>query len=244
MRKMTEIFVYILGASHITYGIECYVPEELDERTIFFGPCKRDLRKVLRARFLNGKDSEDISKSEIYLVGLNASNREKDRRIVWVGKITGIMTFERAWSFFKTKGKIPETLHLRPLYRKGQLIGYKHVGGLHKENNEWIWDIVNKRRKRIRNLYFVEDSELILKNVRDRQEVFERDCCFICDNIFFAGNNVTGMKITKKIVDIFKEAQPNKEIDDYYIFGPKCPPGFTLHRKGEIADRLIEELLS
>jgi hypothetical protein len=243
MKKMTEIFAYILGASHITSGVECYVPEKVDERTIFFGPCKRNLRKKLRARFLIDSDAQNISDLEIHLMGFNASNPEKDRRIVWIGKAVRIMTFERALSFFKARGRIPETLHLEPLYKNGQFNGYKHVGEFHAQDSEWVWDIVNKRRTKVMNLFSVKDSELVLKDVQYKQKVLELDCCLVCDNLFFAGNGFGGIKITKRMVDIFKEAQPKKEINDYYIFGPKGSRGFTLHLKGDIAERLVNELL-
>jgi hypothetical protein len=36
--------------------------------------------------------------------------------------------------------------------------------------------------------------------------VFEGDCCLIYDYIFFASNGVAGMKITKNLVKIFREA--------------------------------------
>lgn len=243
MRKMTEVFAYVLGASHSTDSIECYVPEKVDRRTIFFGPCKRDLRKELKTRFLRDEDIRNISKFEIYLVGFNASNREKERRIVWIGKVDRVMTFERAFRLFNASRRIPRSLHLQPLYQNGQLVGYKHVGRLHKKDNDWVWDIINRRRKTIGNLYSLKDSQLILKDGRYRQDVFERDCCFVCENLFFVGDGVVGMEITKNTVDILKEKQPDKEIDEYYIFGSKRPPGFTLHMKDDIADRLIKELV-
>lgn len=239
---MAEIFAYILGASHITDGIECYVPEMVDTRNIFFGPCKSDLRKELRTRFLKIKDTEDVSDSGIYLIGFNASNPEKERRIVWTGKIKRVMTFEFAWKFFMNKSIIPRSLHLKPLSRNGQLIGYQHIGELHLENDKWIWDIINKRRAKTGNLYSLKDSELILKDTRYRQQLFERDCCFICDKLFFAGNGVEGIKITNDFVDILRKTQPGKEIDDYYVFGPRCSQGFTLHITDQFANRLVELL--
>ena len=240
---MVEIFAYVLGASPSPDSIDCYVPEKVNRRTIFFGPCKRDLRKKLKTRFLTDKDTKNVSGFEIYLVGFNASNREKERRIVWIGKIIKVMTFERALRFFEVKGKIPKSLHLNPLYRNRELVGYTHVGRLHKKDNEWVWDIVNRRRTTIRKLYLVKDSEVVLRDLRCRRRVFELDCCFVCDNSFFAGNGIKGMKITENIVDILKKAQADKRINDYYVFGRKCPPGLTLHLKDEISNQLITELL-
>lgn len=242
--KMVEVFAYVMGASHTTHGVECSVPESIDETTIFFGPCKRRLRESLRTTFLQGTDAKDVSKLEFYLVGFNASNPRKDRRIIWSGKIDKLMTFEFAWKLLTGKGMRLESLHLKPLYKNGQLIGYKHRGKLHKENDEWVWDLVNKTRTTVRNLYSLKDAELVLKDPKDREKVFTRDCCFLCEKLFFAGNGVEGMRITSKILGIFKKEQPDKEIDEYHIFGRKPPQDFTLCLKGETANQLVEELKS
>ena len=87
----------------------------------------------------------------------------------------------------------------------------------HEKNGEWILDVIKKRN--YPNVEIdLKNKTIILRDPSERKEIFLRDCCFLCENIFFAKGK--GIDIDKEILNIFKKAQPNKSgIDNYAIFG-------------------------
>lgn len=224
--RVNQLFAYVVGASKNPDGIDCLVPYEIDKKTIFFGSCKKPLRKHLYEKYVKEypKDIRNVSSENLYIIGFNASNPNKTRKIVWVGKITKLFTYERAYNeFWKTNSKFKKMLseefsplNLKPIYEDGSFVGYRLHNSLHEENNEWVLDVIN--RKDDKNVKIM-GKKLILKDPSQRKDVFSKDCCFLCDNIFFAKGK--GIDIDEKIIQIFKEFQPEKkeDIDGYAIFG-------------------------
>ena len=149
-----KVLSYILSADNLDY-IRCNVPYEINEDLIFFGPCKKRLREHFYKQYLkNSLDDEiDITSDNIYIIGLNGSNSKRKRKIVWVGKVLKILTFEKAYNTFskdsgfkKMMDEEESPLHLKPIYNnKGIFIGYKLKSTMHEENNEWILDIITRR---------------------------------------------------------------------------------------------------
>jgi len=135
-------------------------------------------------------------------------------------------------------------LYLKPIYDNGEtFIGYKLRSTKHKEDDEWILDIVKDRNDPNVEID-LKNKTIILKNPSKRKEIFLRDCCFLCENIFFAKGK--GIDIDKEILDILKRAQPNKNgINSYAIFGLSengSADGLTgsyLEIGGELAKKLI-----
>jgi hypothetical protein len=247
---MTKAFLYILGASSDPDNCECSVPFLIDEEEIFFGPCKRRLRKMLKDEYLK-RDSVTSPKDDIYLIGFNASNSQKCREIVWVGKISRLMTFEYAYCNltalkYQAMRRLSDSpFHLKPLYdARGALIGYKHTSSMHARGNDWIMDLISRESERTER----EGEELRLRKF-DRFEAFPRDCCLILENIFYARG--AGIKISGQILRVLKKAQEEKDdIDRYAIFGRQkngSPNGLTgswLEMSGEQADKFIKVIQS
>ena len=166
------------------------------------------------------KNPDNVLDQELYVMGLNGSNNKGIRKILWLGKITKLLTFEMAYhSFvkntaFKTMVKAPYSpLHVEPLYdQNNKFKGYKLISKLHKEDNEWIKDIAMSNFKGIQ----YDSKSFKLKDGFSRT-ILDKDCCFVCENIFFAEGK--GLEIDGKLLQLFKDAQPGEDVDEYGIFG-------------------------
>lgn len=248
-----KVFMYIVAASKNPDAVECKVPFKVNN-LIFFGPCKKHLRENLYKHYLkdNNEREADISSENIYIIGLNGSNSQKVRKIIWVGKIQKVLTFEKAYIKLSSNQQFREMincqespLHLKPLYDKsGIFIGYELCSEMHKSNNDWVLDIMQKKNH---PGVEIKNKSLILKNPYKRKEIFVRDCCFLCENIFYAEGK--GLDVDKDIINILKKAQPNKtSISDYAPFGLRkngSVDGLTgsyLEINGELAEDLIKLL--
>ncbi|MDP2301055.1 MAG: hypothetical protein Q8N03_01360 [Ignavibacteria bacterium] len=203
-------FVYILGASSKPDQIKCTVPYEIDDKEIFFGPCKKRLRQKLKSEVdKNGKFN-----SETYFIGLNAGNSDKVRKIVWAGKIQSHYTFKQANQILRgAKYAAIKTVNLFPLHVIPIKNGYQLKSNLHSKNDKWIWDLVSNKESVVHD----EDSNSIILK---KGSSFNRDICFIFSNIFFAKSFESGIEISDEILDLFRTNQPDKKkIDSYAIFG-------------------------
>ncbi len=222
-----KVFAYVVGASHNPNAVECVVPYRVNDDIIFFGPCKRGLRKELYEQYLkNTPNGEvDVSSENLYLIGVNGINEtERRRKIIWAGKILKILTFERAYHICSSDKQFEEMmqlqnspLHLEPIYDDGKtFIGYKLRSTIH-EDDDWISDVIeNKNDPNVE--IDLKNKTIILKNSSKRKDIFLRDCCFLCENIFFARGK--GIDIDENILNIFRKVQPNKSgIDIPAIFG-------------------------
>jgi len=220
---MTNLFLYILASSHDPDNIECPVPYLVNDTTIFFGPCKKLLREWLYSNYLTKSDDYSFADHEdIFVVGANGSNPQRKRKIVWAGRITRVMTFEIAYNereslgFQKMLQEHLSPLHVQPIYNNA-FIGYKHISSLHESC--WVSDLTRNKVARLTSQVHMDKGNILLKQGIDRHQVFTRDCCFLCENIFFA--HEAGIQITEKMLDLLKQVQRDKEkeIDDYAIFG-------------------------
>jgi hypothetical protein len=211
-------FLYILSASKDPNRVRCAVPWRIDGKSIFFGPCKKRLRHWLKQNILDsGQEVEPIE--PIFVIGFNGANRSKERKIVWAGQITRVMTFARAYhlltgpKYRRMRDHEYSPLHLEPIEVDGQF-GYRHISFEHGKDNAWVWDVVD--RKHARNVEQREDI-ILLKEKADRQEAFALDCCFLCKCIFYARGR--GIPVAGEILGVLREAQPDEYIDQYAIFG-------------------------
>ena len=80
---------------------------------------------------------------DVFLVGTNGSNEQKERKIVWAGRLHRLMTFECAYNTltsepYETMRRLPHSpLHLKPLYdQDGQFEGYEHRSSMHTEDGK------------------------------------------------------------------------------------------------------------
>jgi hypothetical protein len=210
--------MYVVTASPDPGNVQCYVPCKVNEKWIFFGPCKKRLRERFRKEFLNGLDDNTVS-DDIYIVGVNGANPQRVRKILWAGRVLRIMTFEAAFnqlngSDFKAMRMDDHCpLHVKPVYDKtGAFQGYQSNSLLHRSS--WTSDLLSSLEDTA--VRFTGNQVLLNQGV-DRNRVFNRDCCFLLENIFFAGGN--GINIEDQLIEALKEVQPDKQIDSYAVFG-------------------------
>lgn len=221
---MTEVYLYIVTdwGSDPDGPICCPVPYRVDEREIFFGPCKTRLRQQIRDRYLSN-DSTDCNepRDDIYVAGFSGGNASKVRKVVWAGRLTRVMTFSRAWDALvggrykaMRAGKY-SPLHVRPIKESGRLVGYKHINRLHKDKDKdkWVEDLVPKTLCSVTR----SGDRLLLKEGVSAWRGFPRDACLLLENIFFA--NGRGLAIDGDLLSILKMAQPDRNVDRYAVFG-------------------------
>lgn len=266
MNKKITILAYILGAEHNPNKLSSQVPWKLNEELIFFGSCKKPIRKDHYEKYLMNNDLgvANLEKENIHLLGFNASPKKnyhdfEKRKILWFGKILKAMTYEKAYTCFNSDLKYKELtkkmmqhdcspLNFTPIYSLNQNFrGYKYIKNLHKKNDAWIQDITSKNFIKDDKTLSKKNRKLILSNSAKREEVFIKDCVYLCSNEFFAEGE--GIKINKKIIELLKNAQPGKKkIDAYKIFGETSNHSANgLHGKhleitGEIAKKLKIEI--
>jgi hypothetical protein len=268
---MTTLFLYVLASSHDPDNVECPVPYQINDKVIFFGPCKKPLREWLRRRYLKAPE-DDVSlpsSEDIFVAGVNGSNPQHNRKIVWAGRVSRAMTFEAAYNDlttpeFQEMQSCPlSPLHVEPKYDTARRFsGYEHISLLHEDcwvpdttqrcqatgrcpdprgdKRCWVTDIIKSNAAPHTRL---KGKQLILAPGADRSRVFTRDCCFLCDNIFFARGK--GISITEAMLGVLRKAQRDKEIDRYAIFGYQRNKhvegliGRYLEIPGQLADELM-----
>jgi len=245
---MKKLFLYIMAASRDPDNVTCPVPFRIDDKEVFFGPCKDRIREKLRKDYLLGGKN---SNNDIYLVGANGANRDRVRKIIFVGKVRRVMTFERAYNQlngrkYKTmRAQSNSPLHVSPVYKNGKLHGYEHVSELHSEHNGWMRDLIKNEN------YTIEGNVICSAN-------FDRDCCMLLDNIFFADGTkmysdkcVSGLQFSDSpnLLKMLKNKQPDRNnVDEFAIFGVNCKgnvdgrTGGSLNFQDEEVDAFLEEV--
>jgi hypothetical protein len=191
----------------------------VDEDLIFFGPCKRRLRERLRKKYLSGSRTHTTVNDDLYIVCVNGSNAERTRKVVSAGKLTDVMTFAEAARrldgdrFSELRGHPMSPLHVLPIIESGKLVGYRHASREHAENEDWITDLTSKPMR-----VCVTRRTIRLRADATAWDVFDRDCCMLLANLFFAQGE--GVQFDVEAVRILKAAQPGVTgIDDYAVFG-------------------------
>ncbi|MCX5828283.1 MAG: hypothetical protein NTV58_09835 [Deltaproteobacteria bacterium] len=219
-KAMTQVFIYVLAASKDPEEIHCQVPWCVDEDLIFFGPCKKRIRELLRKNYLLPDKSHSNVDEDIFIVGVNGSNRMKIRKVVWAGRLSEVMTFAEAYKrmqgsrYLKLRNHLSSPLHVKPVSLNGKFIGYEHVSNEHIEKDSWVLDLVSNRTN---HNVLLEGRRLILQPEKTEQ-VFDRDCCMFLENRFFAAGH--GLEFDEVALEILRNAQPGKlGINHYAIFG-------------------------
>lgn len=242
---MTRVWMYVLNSSKDPDNVRCVVPWMVDEELIYFGPCKRRLRERLRKEYLDGGRTHAAVSDDLYIVSVNGSNAKRVRKVVMAGKVDQIMTFAEASTrldgdrFAEMRDDPISPLHVRPVVVGGKLVGYRHASREHIDGDDWIGDLASKP----------EQISLSRRTIRLRpgaaaSDVFDRDCCMLLDNLFFAQGE--GVQVDAEGVAILKAAQPGVAgIDDYAVFGVDTHGqanglrGWFLEIEGKAADRFV-----
>ena len=259
-----EIFLYCDKLSKNPDRITTVIPFRVSDKHIFFGPGESSFRKELRDRFLIYTDNI-APQNDIYMVGVNdLTGSGSVRKILWVGKITKIMTYEIAnrllndpeWQTLdfvpdiKDPSKNMSPLHVAPTEIMGKLSGYRHRSALHPKVGkdgvpDWVKDVLDPRDK---GEVLIKDNEFILEDLSRAKKILRRDCCFTCENIFFASGK--GMPIEKELVALLDERQPGQRVDEVGIFGysqgrdgkltMNKQKGSSLHIRWRVAEEMLE----
>lgn len=228
---MVEVRVYIMGGNEEPDRITCMVPFSSGKGRIFFGPCMKSIRRDFRKRDPNPGEG-------IYLVGINNATKRKDRnwvdgkrkirKILWAGRVTGIMTFGEAYSKLKGDPGFKEMvkrddspLHVKPIRKGRRLAGYKHRSTYHGDKEKWIKDFMVVQGGTVKNdqRVMLKGDELRLKAGYDAVDVFVRDCCFMCESIFFANDYGEGLSMSDEIVSILRKDQNDRSVKRFAPFG-------------------------
>jgi hypothetical protein len=242
---VTRVWIYVLDSSKDPDNVRCVVPWMVDEDLIYFGPCKRRLRERLRKKYLGGDRTRTTVNDDLYIVSVNGSNVKRIRKVVSAGKLSEVMTFAEATNrldgeqFSELRDDPMSPLHVRPLIEGGKLVGYRHVSFEHIEDNEWIADLTSKPEK-----VGLSGRTIRLQPSATARDAFDRDCCMLLDNVFFAQGE--GIRFDQEAVCILKGAQPGvRGIDDYAVFGVDSVGqanglrGRFLEIEGNVADRFL-----
>ena len=230
----------------------------MNEAEIFFGPCKRPLREVLRERYLRNPDTDHAKpKKDIYFVGINAKNERpgpdnlkkfgNPRKIIWAGKLKSVMTFAYAFNeleggiYTKMRKKPNCPLHVEPIIEGGKIRGYERVKSEHAKDNYWVGDLVKVvKKKPVHSTVSDDGKTLKLDDGTDEWKGFTRDACMLFDNIFYARKEKggpSGIDIDDEILDVLLKAQPNRS-EDVTAY---CPFGLT--RSGSVDGRRGSQLV-
>jgi hypothetical protein len=242
---MTRVWMYVLDSSKDPDNVRCVVPWMVDEDLIFFGPCKRRLRERLRREYLEDGRTHCAVSDDLYIVSVNGSNGRRVRKVVSAGKLSDVVTFAEAVErldgdrFSELRDDPMSPLHVRPVLEGNKLVGYRHVSLEHIENNEWIADLTSKPAK-----VTLSGRTIRLQPGARARDVFDRDCCMLLDNLFFAQGE--GIQFDQEAVGLLKAGQPGVTgIDDYAVFGVDSLGqanglrGRFLEIEGNVADRFL-----
>jgi len=191
----SRLYLYVLGASTSTKKVRCTVPWELNESTIFFGPCKKRIRVRLRRKYLDNNLNYARVQEKVYLAAFNAGTNGP-KHLMWAGRVREIMTFSQAYKrFTEQKDDLDvedmlihpcSPIHVKPVPADdGPVEGYLHISEEHTENNDWIMDLVGFRRPK----HAKRNGKTLWRREKgDHFKAFPRDACMVLDNIFFASN--------------------------------------------------------
>lgn len=212
---MTQVWMYCVASSPDPDSVQCVVPWCVDDELIFFGPCKVRMREALRRQYLASGRSHSTITDDVFIVGVNGSNAARERRVVWAGKLSEVMTFAEAFRrlkgerFRELREDEYSPLHVRPVVR-----GYAHRSAEHGDGHGWVWDLVSDTSGIRRT-----GRRLTLRAGATAWETFDRDCCMLLENRFFADGQ--GLELDREAVEILKAAQPQKRsgINSYAVFG-------------------------
>ncbi|HEY7327287.1 MAG TPA: hypothetical protein VH592_06600 [Gemmataceae bacterium] len=243
---MTQVWIYTVASSKDPDQVACVVPWQVDEEQIFFGPCKVRMREQLRRQYLSSGCNYTNTIENLFIVGINGSNKEQLRKVIWYGKLSAVMTFAeadkrlRGDSFRDLRESPYSPLHVRPVVKDGRLLGYEHTSLEHVEGDLWVSDLVSSWHG-----FRKKGRSLIIKRGWTPWEVFDRDCCMLLVNRFFAQGQ--GIEFDEEALRILRDAQPQKKakIDYYAVFGrttigqPDGLKGRYLAIDGELAKRFV-----
>ena len=215
-----HVLCYVAGSSDDPDRVECLVPYRIDDGEIFFGPCKKPLREWMRSRYLNETTTNAVPPDDVYVVGFNGGNASRTRKVVWIGKLTRVMTFAFAFRvltgprYQRMRERLDSPLHVRPIVEGTRLVGYEHGSEMHADGDAWMMDLVKSRRSPD---VLKAGRRLLVRKGVSAWTGFPRDVCLLFENVFFAMGR--GRSVDDRLVSILRTVQPGRGVDRYAVFG-------------------------
>jgi hypothetical protein len=232
---MKIVFIYVEDVVNDPDSIKGeVVPFVINDKEIFFGPCKKYLRQQLKKQYLPVGSINTNLTDEIYFVGINKFVSGKERKFVWVGKVKSAMTFQYAFEvlfgsqYTAMREHWFSPLLVRPIYDlNNNLSGYEKYKYLHRGIDkkdgkvEWQFDISSTTKK-----FLVANDDIL--HVNDCY--FSRDICFLLENIHAADKpKKLGIKITPNVVKFLQEAQNDPTVTEMAPFGTRNNKKYGRH---------------
>jgi hypothetical protein len=221
----TRFILYVVRTSVTPDRCEGGVPWRVDGDEIFFGPCKKRLRRALRERFLGPeRQLAEVARREwVVIAGVNASQGTRPRKLVWAGELLTVMSFAEAWArldgprYAKLRASASTPVHLEPIRERGRLVGYRHHGLEHVEHDSWWDDLVPPQMRRAR-VSLASSTTLRLADGVDWWDGFPLDASLLLRNRFWAEG--AGLPLDEEPVRLLQAAQPDaRQVDAAAPFG-------------------------
>ena len=233
------------------------MPWRVDDHELFFGPCKKALRRSLRDEFLGpARTWADVARQERLIVaGVNAGHGSAPRKVVYAGEVQAVMSFAEASArlagprYGAMRGARLSPLHVAPILDGGDVVGYERVSEEHAEESTehpgefgW-WDDLVPRPMRARRIGSGTSSALRLKRGVPWWDGFPLDACFTLTNRFWA--NGAGLPLDADAIRLLRLAQHEAtQVDASAPFG-RDARGSAIGKRGsylEAKGRHAEEL--
>ena len=185
---------------------------------------------------------------DVYVVGFNGSNSRRIRKILWIGKLTRVLTFSAACDLTEHDRRYEQMrawrsspLHVGPIIERVRLVGYEHRSEMHADKDDWVKDLV---RSASAPDVTASGNRLMLRKHVSAWQGFPRDVCMFFQNRFFAAG--CGLAIDDDFVSILQTEQPWHSVDGYAVFGYRADgitdgkTGSYLHLTGERAGEVVD----
>jgi hypothetical protein len=257
----TRFILYVVWTSPSPDRCEGSVPWRIDSGEIFFGPCKKRLRRVLRERYLGPERqlAEVEGRERVVIAGVNAGSGDRSRKIVWAGELRTVMSFAEAWArlrddrYERMRADEWTPLHLEPIREYGHLVGYRQHGREHAEESRdhpgeyaW-WDDLVPRQMRKGRVGGATGTTLRLKPGVKWWDGFPLDACFVLRNRFWADG--AGLAFDAELIRLLEAAQPNADgVDAAAPFGrngrghANGKRGTYLELEGRVSESIVRWL--
>jgi hypothetical protein len=191
--------------------IRCPVPWLVDKREIFFGACKKQMRREFRARFLSPGLAEAVPNDQLWLIGLYPPIGSRPRNVLFAGQVIRVMTFGRAYEamvgsrYSRMRAGIGgiSPLHLKPVYKGTELVGYEHRLHMHEAGRSWASDVAPKNSRKIE----IEGRCVFARPNISAWDAFTLDATLMLRNTFWGPGHAV-LELDDEAVDIFRRAQP------------------------------------
>lgn len=218
MAPPVRFILYVVRTSPDPDHCDGSVPWRVDDRELFFGPCKKALRRALRRDFLGPERTfADVTKRErIVVAGVNAGHGHLPRKIVFAGELAAVMSFAEADArlrgprYERMRANRLSPLHIEPLEPAPAPTGYRRVSDEHAEATKhagefsW-WDDLVPRRMRPKRIGEATTTTLRLKQGVEWWDGFPLDACFTLSNRFWAAG--AGLALDDEFVRLLTIAQ-------------------------------------